>query len=103
MGSFQMIKRRELLKAASAIAASGAMALIPSRAVAQRVTKLGLVHGRAQEGRDPEALKAEWMATLRRGATANARPVPADPDVRFPFYGDVLAKSARDSAIPLSP
>ena len=53
-----MINRRELLKAASAIAASGAMALIPSRAVAQRVTKLVFVHGRAQEGRDPEALKA---------------------------------------------
>ena len=97
-----MIKRRGLLKAASAIAASGAMALIPSRAVAQRVTRLVFVHGRAQEGRDPEALKAEWMATLQRGATANGRTVPADLDVAFPFYGDVLDKYARDLDIPLS-
>jgi hypothetical protein len=97
-----MIDRRELLKAASAIAASGAMALIPSRAVAQRVTRLVLVHGRAQEGRDPEVLKAEWMTTLKRGALALNRTVPTDLDVAFPFYGDVLDKYARELDIPLS-
>ena len=97
-----MIDRRELLKAASAIAVSGGMALVPSRVAAQPVTRLLLVHGRAQEGKDPEKLKMEWMATLGRGATAIGRTVPPGLDVAFPFYGDVLDQYARDLDIPLT-
>ena len=91
-----MIDRRELLKAASAIAVSSGMALVPSRVAAQPVTRLLLVHGRAQEGKDPEKLKAEWMATLGRGATAIGRTVPAGLDVAFPFYGEIGRASCRE-------
>jgi hypothetical protein len=97
-----MIDRRELLKTAAAIAVSGTMALVPSRAAAQRVTRLLLVHGRGQAGLNPDALKSEWMATLQRGATALGRTVPADLDVAFPFYGDVLDRYTRDLNIPLT-
>jgi hypothetical protein len=95
-----LIDRRELLKTASAFAVSGAMALIPVRAAAERVTRLLLVHGRGQAGLNPDTLKAAWMATLRRGATALGRTVPADLDVAFPFYGDVLDQYTRALAIP---
>src|SRR5262245_15983498 len=94
--------RRELLKVASAFAVSGAMALFPARATGQRVTRLLLVHGRGQAGKNPDALKAEWMATLQRGATAIGRTIPAGLDVAFPFYGDVLDQYTRALAIPLT-
>lgn len=63
---------------------------------------LVLVHGRAQQGRDPEAVKAEWLETLRRGLGHARQDVLTGLDVRLPFYGDVLEKFARDAdeAIP---
>ena len=45
-----MIDRRELLKAASAVALSGLMSVVPSRAAAAGSTKLLFVHGRGQQG-----------------------------------------------------
>jgi hypothetical protein len=95
-----MIDRRELLKAATAFALSGSMGLVTSRAAAQGVTRLLLVHGRGQAGMNPDTLKGEWMATLARGATALGRKVPPNIDVAFPFYGDVLDRYARDLEIP---
>lgn len=63
---------------------------------------LVLVHGRAQQGRDPEAVKAEWLETLRRGLGHARQDVLTGLDVKLPFYGDVLEKFARDAdeAIP---
>lgn len=98
-----MIERREWLKAASVIAVSGPTMIIPQGARAQRVTRVLLVHGRGQAGLNPDTLKDEWMATLKRGALAIGRTVPADLDVSFPFYGDVLDQYARDLEIPLTP
>lgn len=97
-----MIDRRELLKVASAIAVSGAVALVPSRAAAERVTRLLLVHGRGQAGMNADTLKATWMATLQRGASTLGRKVPVDLDVAFPFYGDVLDQYTRAVDIPLT-
>jgi len=61
-------------------------------------THLVFLHGRAQQGRDPARLRAEWAAGLNRGlALAGLPPVDA-ADTWFPFYGDVLpVASARAS------
>lgn len=54
-------------------------------------TELVLVHGRAQQGKDADQLKGQWLEALNRGMAAAGlrRPVP-DDDVRFPYYGDTL-------------
>ena len=54
---------------------------------------LVFVHGRNQQGRDPDQLRRRWAAGLNKGLTAADLPV-LDADavaaIRFPFYGDVL-------------
>lgn len=53
--------------------------------------QLVLIHGRAQEHKDSVALKAEWLDALEEGLAKSALTLPiAEPDVRFPFYGDTL-------------
>jgi len=95
-----MMDRRKWLKSASAMAASGVMALLPTLAAAAPVKRVLLVHGRAQAGFNPADLKDTWMATLKLGAQAIGRQVP-DVDVAFPFYGDVLDEYARALDVPL--
>ena len=97
-----MIDRRELLKAASAVALSGLMSVVPSGAAAAGSTKLLFVHGRGQQGLNPETLKSEWLATLNRGTTTFGQSVPTDIDVAFPFYGDILDKYTQQFGIPLT-
>jgi hypothetical protein len=97
-----MIDRRDFLKLASATAVSGLAWSVSSDVSAQRATKLLLVHGRGQQGSNPDALKGEWMATLGRGATALGVSVPADIDVAFPFYGDKLDEFTRAFDLPLT-
>jgi len=54
--------------------------------------RLVFVHGRAQEGKDAVALKAEWVGALRKGLVKGGLALPlADADIRFPYYGDTLA------------
>lgn len=66
--------------------------------------QLVLVHGRAQEGKDAGALKAEWLDALDEGLAKSGLSLPvAEPDVRFPYYGDTLSdlvagQSAADAA-----
>lgn len=63
--------------------------------------KLVMVHGRAQEGKDPVALKKEWLDALAYGlARANAT-LPPGTTVEFPYYGDLLAKLVAETATPL--
>lgn len=52
--------------------------------------KILFIHGRAQGGKDPVALKAEWIAALNQGCDVAgvARPDPAV--IAFPFYADRL-------------
>jgi hypothetical protein len=95
-----MMKRRSLLKAipASLLAA----ALVPLAARAQPATRILFVHGRAQEGRDPDAIKAEWLGALQLGAQAIGRTLPQNLSVALPYYGDTLDKFARAAEIPLA-
>ena len=72
------------------------------RAQAQRATKLLLVHGRGQQGLNPDTLKSQWMATLGRGAAGIGATVPADLDVALPFYGDKLDEFTRVFDLPLT-
>lgn len=53
--------------------------------------QLVFVHGRAQEHKDATALKAEWLDALEEGLGKSRLKLPiAEPDVRFPYYGDTL-------------
>lgn len=54
--------------------------------------KLIMVHGRGQEGRDPVALKKEWLDALAYGLARTNATLPRGTTVEFPFYGDLLAK-----------
>lgn len=96
-----MIDRRLCLQGAGAgvLAALSGWCERPAQAAAAR--RLVFIHGRGQQGRDPEALKAEWLGTLQRGAAAVGRVLPADLQVSMPFYGDVLERFAAAYELPL--
>ena len=53
--------------------------------------RLVLVHGRAQEGKDPNELKWNWIQALKEGLKKSdlTLPVP-DSAIGFPYYGDLL-------------
>ncbi|GAB3852545.1 hypothetical protein GCM10027610_081040 [Dactylosporangium cerinum] len=56
-----------------------------------------LVHGRAQQLKDPDALKVEWLDALAEGLAKSGLALPvAAADVRFPFYGDALVDRVAD-------
>ncbi|MGV9527641.1 trypsin-like serine peptidase [Streptomyces cellulosae] len=63
---------------------------------------LVFLHGRAQQNKDPEALRREWAAGLNMGLVRAGLPTVAPADVCFPFYGDRLAHAldARESVSP---
>jgi hypothetical protein len=51
------------------------------------------VHGRGQQGREPDALRRRWAAGLNKGLTAAGRDSldsAAIQAIGFPFYADVL-------------
>src|ERR1700751_4949345 len=49
------------------------------------------IHGRAQAQKDAPALKAEWISTWEEGLRKSGLQMPlAEPDIRFPYYGDTL-------------
>ncbi|MEU3620139.1 hypothetical protein ABZ725_48865 [Streptomyces sp. NPDC006872] len=51
-----------------------------------------LVHGRAQQGKDPDTLKAEWLAALAKGLAKSGLSLPIpETAVHFPYYGNTLA------------
>jgi hypothetical protein len=56
------------------------------------VTKqLVFIHGRAQQGKDSIALKAEWVQSFKDGLGISGLSIPiAETDIRFPYYGDTL-------------
>jgi hypothetical protein len=55
-----------------------------------------LVHGRAQQGQDPKALKQQWLDVLRLGLGRRRSAILDDVDVVFPYYGDLLDKFLRE-------
>lgn len=93
------INRREFMLLAGAGAALST-GFADSAAASPR--RLVFVHGRSQQGSDPDELKATWMDALTEGAQAAGGTVPDDLDVAFPFYGDQLDEFARQFEIPLT-
>ncbi|MEU0744166.1 serine protease [Streptomyces sp. NPDC006134] len=61
------------------------------------------LHGRSQQGKDPELLRRDWAAGLNQGLLRAGQP-PVDPaDIWFPFYGNRLMDAlAEHEAIPLA-
>ncbi|WAZ19648.1 trypsin-like peptidase domain-containing protein [Streptomyces cinnabarinus] len=53
---------------------------------------LVFLHGRSQQGKDPEALRREWAAGLNQGLTRAGLPTVNPADTWFPYYGDRLAE-----------
>ena len=51
--------------------------------------KLILIHGRDQQGKDPQELRKTWIDTWEKGLTKSNLTIPDIP-MLFPFYGDVL-------------
>jgi hypothetical protein len=96
------MNRRELLKIICAIGVSGVLPRFACGSAANRTTKLLFVHGRGQQGLNPETLKSEWLDALNEGAATFGQKLPADVDVAFPFYGDILDKYTQRFGIPLT-
>lgn len=94
-----MSKRRQVLAYLSGSALSGVIQHV--RAEPTVASRLLLVHGRAQQGKDPKLLKEEWVESLKRGAAKFGGSLAAKVDVAFPFYGDLLDSYARQMEIPL--
>ena len=91
------INRRELLRTAT-LAPIAASITAHAR---QGVGRLVLVHGRGQAGKDPNALKREWLDALRKGLPSAQANLLAQMDVSFPFYGDALQKLTTADSLPL--
>ncbi len=62
--------------------------------------KLIFLHGRAQEGKDPQALKTEWVNAWVAGLAKNGLSLPAGLDIVFPFYGDLLDTLVKQTNLP---
>jgi hypothetical protein len=59
--------------------------------------KLVFVHGRAQEFKDADKLKTEWITALHAGlAKIDADLSIADERIRFPYYGQTLYDLTQD-------
>ena len=54
--------------------------------------QLVFVHGRAQQNKDPDDLKASWIDAWRRGLAKIGKDIPiVESAIHFPYYGDTLA------------
>lgn len=89
-------------RALAYVAASTCLAAMPwARSQPVQPKRILFVHGRAQQGKDPVALKEEWFASLLRGAAKSGMTI-GSVEVAFPFYGDVLDSFSRQMDIPLT-
>ena len=91
--------RRNLLEGVSALAMGAVFPGLPTHAAEAKASRLLLVHGRAQQGRDPRSIKKEWLDALALGM---GRPLAPTVEVALPFYGDVLDEFTRQMEIPLT-
>lgn len=64
-----------------------------------------LIHGRAQGGKDPDALEEVWTDTLRIGMSAAniSESRLRNVNIDFPFYGDALDRFTEQSRVSVSP
>jgi hypothetical protein len=60
--------------------------------------QLVFVHGRAQENRNADTLKADWIAALKQGLAKSNLSLPlGEADIRFPYYGQTLYDLVREA------
>jgi hypothetical protein len=59
-----------------------------------------MIHGRAQGGKDPENLRAEWIRTLEEGFESAGAPFPKNVKFDFPFYADRLDRFTAQANLP---
>jgi pimeloyl-ACP methyl ester carboxylesterase len=93
-----MLDRRGFL----IMALAGVLVPISRNGYGRERPRLLLVHGRAQQGKDPARLKTEWLEAFKRGAEKLGRTLPDDLEVDLPFYGDTLDDFARRFELPLT-
>ena len=94
-----LLDRRDFLKLGVAGTIAGA---VKTSAAPPGAPVLVFIHGRDQQGKDPAALKAEWIAALAKGAKSINRTLPNQLEVAFPYYGDKLDELATRADIPLT-
>ena len=89
-------------RSALALMSLGAAMAVLSPARSAVPLRLVLVHGRGQQGLDPDKLKSEWLNALHQGASAVGRTLPNTVTVTFPYYGDRLQKFVEEFNLPLA-
>jgi len=52
--------------------------------------RLILIHGRSQQGKNPDVLKSEWVTAFKRGLEYCKLTLPEDLEIILPYYGDLL-------------
>jgi hypothetical protein len=53
--------------------------------------RLVFIHGRGQEGRNPEDVRQEWISALKAGLDKSGLKLPVDPSaIVLPYFGDKL-------------
>lgn len=75
-------------------------AAVVRRGAAARAGALGgnhlvFLHGRGQEGHDPDAMRRSWTAALNHGLTLAGINTIDPADAWFPFYGDQFVEAVR--------
>jgi hypothetical protein len=63
---------------------------------------LVMIHGRAQGGMDPAALRQTWIDTWAKGLSPGEAALLGKFDIRFPYYADVLDDMAEQANLSLS-
>ena len=62
--------------------------------------QLVFIHGRAQEHKDIDALKTEWIDAWCAGLAKSGLAIPiAEADIRFPYYGNTLYDLAQGKTL----
>jgi hypothetical protein len=63
--------------------------------------QLVFVHGRAQQQKDPAALKDSWIDAWKQGLAKSGLSMPIDESaIHFPYYGDTLAALVEGGPAP---
>lgn len=63
--------------------------------------KLIFIHGRDQQGEDPQMLEQQWRTALEIGLTRAGLALPVNTEIAFPFYGNRLAELIKTIDTPL--
>ncbi len=59
-----------------------------------------LIHGIAQGGRNPKDLQRDWLEALNKGLRKSSLTMPANVNVLFPYYADVLDRFVAQFDMP---